>query len=249
MERMLKNLLLSMRCCHLATPKQHPKAGVIGIIFLIPPSEAKLSSSFYKKEELIFAFKEPLIISKNATEKDLKCTWKRYEESINLNKNIEKSHTIESIKRYDGVMYKSIDYDNFEDSSKKYFNDNFLILSGMYGLLKPMDKIWNYKLPIETKTLCKYWKTEIVKVLNTLDCDYIVNLLPESYKKMIDLNNLNKKIIEVNFLQENWKKLCHGVKIIKWKFINELCSWLNLCIFEDIESIDDKYFLKNIYIK
>ena len=85
------------------------------IIFLIPPSEAKLSSSFYTKEELSFVFKKPLIISKNATEKDLKCTWKRYEESINLNKNIEKSDTIESIKRYDWVMYKSIDYDNFED--------------------------------------------------------------------------------------------------------------------------------------
>ncbi|NCO31730.1 YaaA family protein [bacterium] len=29
-------------------------------------------------------------------------------------------------------MYKYIDYDNFEDTSKKYFNDNFFILSGMY---------------------------------------------------------------------------------------------------------------------
>lgn len=194
------------------------------IIFLIPPSEAKLSSSFYTKEELSFVFKKPLIISKNATEKDLKCTWKRYEESINLNKNIEKSHTIEAIKRYDWVMYKSIDYDNFEDSSKKYFNDKFLILSGMYGLLKPMDKIWNYKLPIETKTLSKYWISEITKKLNDLELDYIVDLLPDSYKKMINFNEINTKVIRLNFIKNNWKKVSHGVKKIKWEWIKDICK-------------------------
>lgn len=194
------------------------------IIFLIPPSEAKLSSSFYTKEELSFVFKKPLIISKNATEKDLKCTWKRYFDALILNKNIEKSDTIESIKRYDWVMYKSIDYDNFEDSSKKYFNDNFLILSGMYGLLKPMDKIWNYKLPIETKTLSKYWISEITKKLNDLELDYIVDLLPDSYKKMIKFNEINTKVIRINFIKNNWKKVSHGVKKIKWEWINDICK-------------------------
>lgn len=219
------------------------------LIFLLPPSEGKNDESIYDNEDLSFVFKKPLSIAKNATEKDLKCTWKRYIDAIKLNKNIKKCMTLDAIKRYNWVMYKYIDYDNLSESSKKYFNESFFILSGMYGILRPMDKIWNYKLPIETKTLCKYWKTEIVKVLNTLDCDYIVDLLPDSYKKMIDLNKLNKKIIEVNFLQENWKKLTHGVKIIKWKFVNEICSWLNFDLFDNIEKIDDGYFLKNIYVK
>jgi len=146
-------------------------------------------------------------------------------------------------------MYKNIDYDNLDESWKVYFNDNFLILSGMYGILRPFDKIWNYKLPIETKTLSWYWKNYITKSLNDIDCDYIVDLLPDSYKKMIDLKKLNKKLIEVNFLQENWKRLSHWVKVIKWKFINEICSWLYLDLFEDLEKIDEWYFLKNIYLK
>jgi len=112
-----------------------------------------------------------------------------------------------------------------------------------------MDKIWNYKLPIETKSLLKYWDNKIVKILKTIDCDFIVDLLPESYKKMIDFKKLDSKIIEVNFLQENWKKVTHWVKNIKWKYINEICNWLNFDLFEDIEKIDDKYFLKNIYVK
>ena len=64
------------------------------IIFLIPPSETKHNSSFYKKEELCFVFEKPLDISQNATERDLKCKWKRYDEAITLNKNIEKSYTL-----------------------------------------------------------------------------------------------------------------------------------------------------------
>jgi len=43
------------------------------IIFLIPTSETKHNSSFYKKEELCFVFEKPLDISQNATERDLKC--------------------------------------------------------------------------------------------------------------------------------------------------------------------------------
>jgi len=52
------------------------------------------------------------------------------------------------------------------DNAKKYFNENFLILSAMYGKVKPMDMIGNYKLPIETKTLAKYWQSNITKALN-----------------------------------------------------------------------------------
>jgi cytoplasmic iron level regulating protein YaaA (DUF328/UPF0246 family) len=36
-------------------------------------------------------------------------------------------------------------------SGKKFFDEQVLILSGMYGLLTPQDQIANYKLPIDTK--------------------------------------------------------------------------------------------------
>jgi cytoplasmic iron level regulating protein YaaA (DUF328/UPF0246 family) len=41
-----------------------------------------------------------------------------------------------------------------------------MILSGMYGIVKPNDVIGNYKLPIESKGLVKYWKDDITKALN-----------------------------------------------------------------------------------
>lgn len=194
------------------------------IVFLIPPSETKHNSSFYKKEELCFVFEKPLNIAKNASEKDLKCKWKRYEEAIVLNKNIYEEQTIEAIKRYTWVMYNAINYAWMSDNAREYFDKYFLILSWMYWILRAHNKIWNYKLPIETKWLLNHWKDKIIHSLNELKVDYIVDLLPDSYKKMIDFKNLNSKIINIDFINKDWKKVSHWVKKIKWEWIRNLCE-------------------------
>lgn len=201
------------------------------IIYLIPPSEWKYKENLYKKEKLTFVFEKPLEISKNATQKDLKSIWNRFFDWINLNSNIEKSPTIESIKRYNWEMYKWINYENMSFEWQKYFEKNFLILSWMYWVLKPLDRIWNYKLPIETKWLLDFWGDKITQTLNEIKADVIIDFLPNSYKKMILKKNLNKKIIEVNFLdKKTLNKIAHWSKKIKWEFIRETCEklWKNI---------------------
>lgn len=194
------------------------------IVFLIPPSETKHNSSFYKKEELCFVFEKPLLISQNASEKDLKCKWKRYEEAMKLNNSIHEEQTIEAIKRYTGVMYNAINYAWMSDSAKKYFDKHFLVLSWMYWILRSHNKIWNYKLPIETKWLLHHWKDKVTNSLNELQVDYIVDLLPDSYKKMIDFKKLDSKIIRIDIVNENGKKISHFVKKIKWEWIKAICE-------------------------
>jgi cytoplasmic iron level regulating protein YaaA (DUF328/UPF0246 family) len=87
----------------------------------------------------------------------------------------------------------------------------------MYGIVKPKDRIGNYKLPIETKGLYQYfWETLPDKIVD-LKPNFIVNLLPISYAKLIGLStNCNRhkkklakildsgtKVININFLKEN----------------------------------------------
>lgn len=208
------------------------------ILFLIPPSEWKNTENKYESENLSFEFEKPLEIAKNASEKDLKCEWNRFNEAIELNKNIEKSGTIEAISRYSGVMYNSINYLWMTQKAKNFFDKNFFIFSWMYGILKAKDKIWNYKLPIETKGLyLHFWKSVPEKIIE-LKPDYIVNLLPISYAKMIWLaTNCNRhkkklasitdsgiKVININFIKENWQKISHWVKNIKWEWIKNICE-------------------------
>lgn len=208
------------------------------ILFLIPPSEGKNPENKYTKESLSFVFEKPLEIAENVCEKDLKCTWSRFSEAIELNKNIENSKTIEAIERYSGVMYSAIHYAEMTEKSKSFFDDNFLIFSWMYWIVKAQDKIWNYKLPIEAKWLYLHFWDSVPDKIVELKPDYIVNLLPISYAKMIGLStNCNRhkkklakitdswiKVININFLKENWQKISHWVKTIKWEWIRKICE-------------------------
>jgi cytoplasmic iron level regulating protein YaaA (DUF328/UPF0246 family) len=209
------------------------------IIYLLPPSEGKNTWWIIWAESLSFDFKKPLDIAVYATEKDLKCKDKRYEQGIHLNKNIESSEILPVIERYSWVMYNAINYVWMSGDWKKYFEDYFIILSGMFGLLKPIDNIGNYKLPIETKWLYKFWWESITQTLNNLEVDYIVDMLPWSYAKMIDWKNINAQILRVNFLYEkDWeiKKISHWVKKVKGEYIKNICE---KCI-DEIDSFPGK---------
>ena len=224
-------------------------------IFLLPPSEWKTSWWNYKKEQVSFNFEKPCEIARNVTEKDLKCSGKRFEEGFLLNKTLcekKQKEFLEAIFRYSWVMYSAIDYNSMSEEWKKFFENNFLIFSWMYGILKPLDKIGNYKLPLQKADLYKFWWDKIPDTIIKLKPDYIVNLLPINYAKLIWLGtNCNRhkkklekilnawiKIININFLKQplsqpfpseekgdiKYKKISHWVKKIKWEWIRDICE-------------------------
>ena len=205
-------------------------------IFIIPPSEGKNTWWNLWKESTFLSFSQPKIIAENATEKDLKCSWKRYEQWISLNKDINKSSSeiLRSIERYSWVMYHAIDYTGMTEAWREFFENNFLILSGMYGILTPLNMIGNYKLPIETKWLYDFWWEQILDAIDSMNIEYVVNLLPMSYAKLIYGRNktLEKQytekrkfqIININFLKPDGWKMAHGVKKIKGEWIKSICN-------------------------
>lgn len=203
------------------------------ILFLLPPSEWKNRDWEITIEELSFDFTKPIKIATHATEKDLKCMWSRYQEWIKYNKEcvagISENYA-RTIQRYSWVMYNAIWYKNMSEKWKIFFDEHFLVLSGMYGLLRPKDSIWNYKLPIETKWLKQFWWENITKKLNKWDMEYIVNLLPLSYQKMINFKHLNAQIIHVDFYKNEKgviKKMTHWVKKVKWEWVRHICElWI-----------------------
>ena len=204
------------------------------ILFLLPPSEGKNIGWLWDIEKLTYNFEKPCEIALNVTEKDLKCSWVRFEEGKQLNKllcswesaNIE---VMPAIWRYTGVMFNAIDYAGMSDNGQKFFENNFCIFSWMYWAVSSKDNIANYKLPIETKWLAKFWQEKITQMLNNSEIDYIVNLLPLSYQKMINMKTLSPQLININFLTEkNGKivKISHWVKKIKGEWIKNICETL-----------------------
>lgn len=193
---------------------------------MLPPSEGKNKWWTNLQKKLSFEFTEPKFIAQNATEKDLKCSGKRYAEAMKLNQSISWSwEFLPAIERYSGVMYNAISYENLSVSHKNYFADHIVILSGYYGLLRPLDSIANYKLPIDTKWLLAFWKWKLEWMLCDLQVGVIIDLLPWSYKKMINFSKLKQKVIHVDFYEIiEWtkKKHTHSVKKIKGQWLSDI---------------------------
>ena len=88
----------------------------------------------------------------------------------------------------------------------EYAQNHLYILSGWYGLLKPFDKIMEYRLEMGTKISIKnatnlpnFWKENVTKFIGKelIKNEVLVNLASTEYAKAIDFKKLNRKVIDV----------------------------------------------------
>ncbi|HEX9151766.1 MAG TPA: peroxide stress protein YaaA, partial [Flavobacterium sp.] len=100
---------------------------------------------------------------------------------------------------FDGDVYTGLDAYSIPTEKLEILQDNLRILSGLYGLLKPLDLIQAYrlemgtKLPIgESKNLYEFWKSTITKALNKelKKGELFINLASTEYFSAIDVKAL-----------------------------------------------------------
>ena len=80
----------------------------------------------------------------------------------------------QSIFAVKGDVYQGLDASNLSNSTINYSQNHLRILSGLYGLLKPLDLIAPYRLEMGTKLksgeingLYNFWKPELTKAINS----------------------------------------------------------------------------------
>lgn len=85
---------------------------------------------------------------------------------------------------YDGLVFKQFDMDDFDDLN--YLNNHVYILSALYGLLKPMTGIRDYRLYFDNTMydLYEFWGDDLYKKLLE-DGDLVLNLASKEYTKTI----------------------------------------------------------------
>lgn len=107
---------------------------------------------------------------------------------------------------FTGEVYTGIDVESFSEEDFNQAQDCLRILSGLYGLLKPLDLIQAYRLEMGIKlendkgnTLYHFWKNtiseEINNTLENSNKEYIVNLASNEYFKAVDTKQMSKPII------------------------------------------------------
>jgi hypothetical protein len=207
------------------------------MLILLPPSEAKQSWWHYRGQSLHYPYIKPLDIAIHASAKDLKCKGDRYQQWIHLNHNIEQWPRLPAMDRYNGVMYKAIWYNNMSDITRVWFDNHVNICCGMHGLVHPQDQIADYKLPIDICWLAAYWRPHMTQILNQIESNLIIDLLPLSYRKMIDRSKIDARIVKIDFYNTQGDKYTHGVKWVRGRRLKDICKLWELQIPDDIDTV------------
>lgn len=107
---------------------------------------------------------------------------------------------------YAGDTYQGLKAEMFSHKDVVYAQTHMGILSGLYGLLKPLDNIQPYRLEMATKGIVNkglyaFWQAKITDVLNHVEGKVIVNLASKEYSQVIDQKTLRKPMVDIIFLQ------------------------------------------------
>lgn len=121
------------------------------------------------------------------------CSQKLAEKNYNELKIMNlKERPTPAILAYEGIQYQYMAPTVFEDKMFSYVQNHLRILSGFYGVLKPMDGVVPYRLEMQTKTningikgLYDFWGSRLYEEVID-DTRVIVNLASKEYSKCIE---------------------------------------------------------------
>ncbi|GHA93688.1 UPF0246 protein YaaA [Algimonas arctica] len=114
---------------------------------------------------------------------------------------------------FDGDVYWGLEAKSLSAADLNYAQTHLRILSGLYGLLRPMDEIQPYRLEMGTrmdndrgKNLYQFWGEKIGEQiradLNGHHDQTVLNLASNEYFKAVNAKTLDRPVIEVKFLEE-----------------------------------------------
>jgi len=111
---------------------------------------------------------------------------------------------------FNGDVYEGLDARSLSEPDLLWAQDHIAILSGLYGVLRPLDLMQPYRLEMGTrlanpngKNLYAHWKATIAPYLNERLANsqdpVIVNLASEEYFKAVDVKALNARVVQCVF--------------------------------------------------
>lgn len=111
---------------------------------------------------------------------------------------------------FKGEVYNGLNADLFSKDDLNYAQDHLRILSGLYGVLRPLDLMQPYRLEMGIKLKTKkgidlytYWGDQITEAINsTLEATgqkYLINLASDEYFKALNKEKLKAEIVTPTF--------------------------------------------------
>ena len=144
----------------------------------------------------------------NVSESLAELTYERYQQ---FSAPFSPNNARAALLAFKGDVYTDIAVDQYTEADFAFAQEHLRILSGLYGLLRPLDLIQAYRLEMKTRldnergrNLYQFWGDRITALLNEalLSDDTVVNLASNEYFKAINRQKLHGKIITPVFKED-----------------------------------------------
>ena len=109
---------------------------------------------------------------------------------------------------FDGEAYNGLAADEWDEKTRNYADQHLFILSGLYGIIRPLDSIQPYRLEMGTKlkmgsqkNLYEFWGDSLLKALTEQfnPEDTLINLASSEYSKVLQLKKFKHPVITPTF--------------------------------------------------
>jgi uncharacterized protein len=136
---------------------------------------------------------------------------KTFEYNQTFTSNVDKALLKQALFAFNGDAYQGLDALSLSDGTVLYTQDHLRILSGMYGVLRPLDLIQPHRMEMGLKfkigdslDLYHFWgdviTQSIQKQLEEIDSDVIVNLASVEYSKALNFKKIGARVITPTFV-------------------------------------------------
>jgi len=125
---------------------------------------------------------------------------------------LQAAHTL-----FAGEVYRGLEFSSLSQEELELANAQIFILSGLYGIIKPMDLIAPYRLEMKTKFPCSktstnlydFWGKKLNKVIDKVP-GTLINLASTEYAKALQIKSLKSRVITPVFKE----KTNNGLKVV-----------------------------------
>ena len=182
-----------------------------------------------------------------------------YERNQEWSLPFTKDNARQTIYAFNGDVYRGLDAYTIDSKKLDQLQDTVRVLSGLYGVLKPLDLMQPYRLEMGTKfpvgknkNLYAFWRKKVTEALNNelKDGELFLNLASNEYFKAVDVKALKVPVINIKFQElknGNYKTIAIFSKLARGLMARYLID-TNAKTLDDIKGFDyDKYrFTENL---
>lgn len=196
-----------------------------------------------EKLNKILVKKKPKVLSElmSISDKLAQLNWERNQQ---FSTPFSPENARPAVYAFNGDVYQGLDAYSISEDKLDSLQSTLRILSGLYGILKPLDLIQPYRLEMGTqlkvgrkKNLYEFWKNNLTKHLNSelQDGELFINLASNEYFGAIDENKLKVPVITPIF--KDWKN--DKLKVISFFAKKARGSMVRYILDSDAQTLDD----------